>query len=91
MKAYIAVLKHPLFAVSAPDGSFTIKGVPPGTYTVAAWHEGGATGTEKTMQVTVAANGTAKADFAFGEAATASGNSGLTMMPALDVPMLGRH
>jgi hypothetical protein len=76
--------------VSGEDGSFTIKGVPPGTYTVAAWHEGGATGTEKTMQVTVAANGSAKADFSFGEA-TASGNPGLQMMPALDVPMLGRH
>jgi plastocyanin len=91
MKAYIGVMKHPLFAVSAEDGTFTIKGVPPGTYTVAAWHEGGATGTEKTMQVTVAANGTAKADFAFGEAATASGQPGLQMMPALEFPMMGRH
>jgi plastocyanin len=91
MKAYIGVLKHPFFAVSAEDGTFTIKGVPPGTYTVAAWHEGGATGTEKTMQVTVAANGSAKADFAFGEAAAAAGRPGLEMMPALDVPMLGRH
>ena len=91
MKAYIGVSKHPFFAVSGEDGSFTIKGVPAGTYTVAAWHEGGATGTEKTMQVTVAANGTAKADFAFGEAATASTHRGLEMMPALDVPMLGRH
>jgi hypothetical protein len=91
MKAYIGVLKHPFFAVSADDGSFTIKGVPAGTYTVAAWHEGGAAGTEKTMQVTVAANGSAKADFAFGEAATATGRPGLQMMPALDVPMMGRH
>ncbi|HUS12797.1 MAG TPA: carboxypeptidase regulatory-like domain-containing protein [Pyrinomonadaceae bacterium] len=91
MKAYIGVLKHPLFAVSAEDGSFTIKGVPAGTYTVAAWHEGGATGTEKTMQVTLAANGTAKADFAFGEAAASLGQPGLQMMPALEFPMLGRH
>lgn len=90
MKAYIGVLKHPFFAVSGADGSFTIKGVPPGTYTVAAWREGGASGTEKTMSVTVAANGSAKADFAFGEA-TASGRPGLQMMPALDIPMLGRH
>ncbi len=37
MKAYIGVLKHPFFAVTAQDGSFTIKGVPPGTYTVVAW------------------------------------------------------
>jgi plastocyanin len=91
MKAYIGVLKHPFYAVSAEDGSYTIKGVPPGTYTVVAWHEGGATGSEKTMQVTVAANGSAKADFAFGEAAAAAGRPSLEMMPALDVPMLGRH
>ena len=91
MKSYIGVSKHPFFAVSGEDGSFTIKGVPAGTYTVAAWHEGGSTGTEKTMQVTVAANGSAKADFAFGEPATASAHPGLEMMPALDVPMLGRH
>lgn len=91
MKSYIGVMKHPFFAVSAEDGSYTIKGVPPGTYTVVAWHEGGTTGTEKTMQVTVPASGAAKADFAFGEAATASTRPGLEMMPALDVPMIGRH
>jgi plastocyanin len=91
MKAYIGVLKHPFFAVSAADGSYTIKGVPPGTYTVVAWHEGGAAGTTKEMSVTVPASGSAKADFAFGEAATASGRPGLEMMPALDLPMLGRH
>jgi plastocyanin len=91
MKAYIGVLKHPFFAVSGDDGSFTIKGVPPGSYTVAAWHEGGAAGTEKTMQVKLAANGTAKVDFAFGEAASATARTGLEMMPALEVPMLGRH
>src|SRR2546421_6078434 len=91
MKAYIGVLKHPFFAVSGDDGSFTIKGVPPGSYTVAAWHEGGAQGTEKINQVKLAANGSAKVDFAFGEAASATARTGLEMMPALDVPMLGRH
>jgi hypothetical protein len=91
MKAYVGVLKHPFFAVSAEDGTFTIKGVPPGTYTVAAWHEGGATGTEKTMSVTVPASGSAKADFAFGEAATAANTPGLEMMPAIEVPIPGHH
>jgi hypothetical protein len=92
MKSYVGVLKHPFFAVTAEDGTFTIKGVPPGTYTVAAWHEkGGPNGTEKTMQVTVPASGSGKADFSFGEAAAASNRSGLQMMPALDVPMIGRH
>jgi plastocyanin len=91
MKAYIGVLKHPFFAVSGEDGSYTIKGLPAGTYTVVAWHEGGANGTEKTMSVTVPATGAAKADFAFGEAATAASRPSLEMMPALDVPMIGRH
>jgi hypothetical protein len=92
MKSYIGVLKHPFFAVSGEDGTFTIKGLHPGTYTVAAWHEkGGPNGTEKTMQVTVPAGGAGKADFTFGEAATASTKPGLEMMPALEVPLIGKH
>ncbi|HKS09703.1 MAG TPA: carboxypeptidase regulatory-like domain-containing protein [Pyrinomonadaceae bacterium] len=90
MKAYIGVMRTPFFAVSAKDGSFEIKGLPPGKYTVAAWREGGANGTEKTMEVTVPANGAAKADFAFGEgAATTSVAPSLKMMPALEIP--ARH
>jgi hypothetical protein len=89
MKAYIGVMRTPFFAVSAKDGAFEIKGVPPGKYTVVAWREGGANGTEKTMEVTVPANGSAKADFAFGEgAATTSVNPSLKMMPAIEFPML---
>jgi plastocyanin len=91
MKSYIGVMKHPFFAVSAENGSFTITGVPPGKYTVVAWHEGGAAGTEKTMEVTVPASGSAKADFAFGDAATAGVPSSLPMMPALEFPMVGGH
>lgn len=86
MKSYVAVSKHPFFAVSAEDGTFTIKGVPPGKYTVVAWHEGGANGTEKTMEVTVPASGAGKADFSFG--ATALGQpSSLQMLPAIEFPM----
>ncbi len=39
MKAYIAVLGSPYFQVTGKDGSYTIANVPPGTYTVTAWHE----------------------------------------------------
>lgn len=88
MKAYVGVLRHPLHAVSKEDGTFEIKGVPPGSYTVVAWKEGGANGEEKTMQVTVPANGNAKADFAFGAATASSGKPSLTMMPALELPSL---
>jgi plastocyanin len=90
MKSYVAVTKHPFFAVSAEDGTFTIKGVPPGKYTVVAWHEGGATGTEKTMEVTVTAKGAAKADFAFGAAAMGQPSS-LPMLPAIEFPMAMKH
>jgi len=87
MKAYIGVMRTPFFAVSSDTGAYEIKGLPPGTYTVVAWKEGGATGTEKTMQVTVPANGSAKADFAFGEGATTSLNPSLKMMPAIEIPV----
>lgn len=89
MKAYIGVMRHPFFSVSAEDGAFEIKGLPPGTYTIAAWREGGANGTEQTMQVTVPADGSTKADFAFG-AATTSTTPSLQMMPAIEFPMVSR-
>jgi plastocyanin len=40
MSAYILVFAHRYFAVTDPSGRFAITGVPPGTYTVAVWHEG---------------------------------------------------
>ena len=39
MNAYAGVLAHPFFAVSKADGTFEIKGLPPGSYTVEVWHE----------------------------------------------------
>jgi plastocyanin len=39
MQGYIAVLANPLYAVTSKDGTFEIKGVPPGTYTIEAWSE----------------------------------------------------
>ena len=92
MKAYIGVLKHPFFGVSAEDGTYSIKGLPPGKYTVVAWKEGGADGTQKTMEVTVAANADAKADFAFGEGATTSTKpNSLQVLPAIEFPMIRRN
>lgn len=62
MSAYIGVLSHPFFAVSAADGTYTIGGLPAGTYTIEAWHEKmGA----QTQQVTVAEGAAATADFSF--------------------------
>ena len=39
MHAYIFVMDHPFYAVSADDGTFAIEGLPPGDYTLEAWHE----------------------------------------------------
>ncbi len=39
MASYGGVLAHPYYAVSNADGSFEIKGLPAGTYTIEVWHE----------------------------------------------------
>ncbi len=39
MKSYMAVMPHPFYSVSQANGSFTIANLPPGQYTVVAWHE----------------------------------------------------
>jgi len=39
MSAYVGVLDHPFFAVSGDDGTFEIKGLPAGSYTIESWHE----------------------------------------------------
>jgi plastocyanin len=38
MEGYVAALPTPYFAVTAADGSYDIKDVPDGTYTVKVWH-----------------------------------------------------
>lgn len=39
MSAYVIVVETPYFAVSAKDGSYTIRNVPPGKYVLKTWHE----------------------------------------------------
>ena len=67
MHSNIIVLPHPFFAVSGEDGSFTIKGLPAGTYEIEARHAKLGT---KTMSVTVPADGAATADFTFAATGT---------------------
>ena len=62
MNAWVGVLDHPFFAVTGADGTFELKGLPPGTYTVEAWHEKFGT---QTLSVTVGAKATATASFTF--------------------------
>jgi len=39
MNAFVGVVSHPYFAVTGSGGTFELKTVPPGTYTIEAWHE----------------------------------------------------
>lgn len=39
MSAIILVLDNPYFAVPGPDGHYQIENIPPGSYTLVAWHE----------------------------------------------------
>lgn len=62
MQAHLGVVAHPFFATSGEDGSFTISGLPAGTYELEAWHE--VFGTQ-TATVTVEEGGTATVEFTF--------------------------
>jgi plastocyanin len=61
MSAYILVFAHRYFAVTDQAGNYAIAGVPPGSYTLAVWHEGAV---RETRAVTMPdAGATVAADF----------------------------
>ena len=62
MSAWSCVVDHPYFAVTEPGGKFELKQLPPGTYTIEAWHE--KLGTQ-TQRVTLAEKGSAEVAFTF--------------------------
>jgi len=62
MHSYIAVFKHPFFAVTGKGGSFEIENLPPGNYTITAWHEKLGTSIQK---ITVGESETKGLEFVF--------------------------
>jgi plastocyanin len=62
MKSYMAVLPHPYHGVSQANGTFSIANLPPGTYTLVAWHEKFG---EQEQQVTVGPKEQKQVSFTF--------------------------
>jgi hypothetical protein len=62
MNSYLGVLPHPYFGTSNNQGSFNIANVPPGTYTLEAWHEKYGT---QTQQVTIGPKESKQVSFTF--------------------------
>jgi len=67
MKAYIGVFDNPYFQVTGKDGAFDLKNLPPGTYTVVAWHE--QYGTSAPQTVTIGPKESKAVTFVFNAAA----------------------
>jgi len=89
MKSYVGVLKHPFFAVSK-NGTFTLNGVPPGSYTLVAWHEKFGT---KQMPITVGKKDSKAVDFTFDASSASnvvSAPAGLTLTE-LSITMPHQH
>jgi plastocyanin len=62
MHGWFAVLKTNHYSVSGDGGAFSLPNLPPGKYTVTAWHEDYGT---KTQDVTISGNETKNIDFTF--------------------------
>ena len=62
MTSYGGIVAHPYFAVTDAAGHFSLPGLPPGTYTIEAWHEKLGT---RTQQITIAPSQPAQVTFSF--------------------------
>jgi plastocyanin len=60
MSAFILVFNHRYFATTEQDGRYRIDRIPPGTYTVVAWHDGAM---RDSRSVTIPESGSVELDF----------------------------
>jgi plastocyanin len=66
MSAYILVFNHPFFALTEPDGRYSILGVPSGAYTLRVWSE---LGTVEPRRIVVADGEIVEMNFVVGRGA----------------------
>jgi hypothetical protein len=70
MVGWVHVMSHPYYAVTGEDGSFTLRGLPPGEYEIGAVHEASRlVVAPERHTVKVEAGGTAKVDFVYKDGA----------------------
>ncbi len=62
MRSWVGVFKHPFFAVTGDDGTFELPKLPPGQYTIGAWHE---TLGKQEQQITLADGDAITVEFTF--------------------------
>ncbi len=62
MHMYLSVIGNPYFAITSNDGKFTLTGLPPGTYTIAAVQEKYG---EKTQTITIGPKEDKNLDFSY--------------------------
>jgi plastocyanin len=62
MHGTFAVLKNSHYAISAEDGGFKLPNLPPGKYTITAWHESYG---EQTQEVNISGNDSKNVNFVF--------------------------
>ncbi len=62
MRAFVGVLEHPYFGTTGADGRVALNNLPPGTYTIEAWHEQLGV---KTQQITIGEKESKDVSFTF--------------------------
>ena len=67
MRAFLFVFAHPYFDITSKTGSFELKNLPPGTYTIEAWQEKYGT---QDQTITIGAKESKVVSFTFGTSAS---------------------
>ncbi len=84
MNAYIGVLPHHFFDTTDSKGEFEISGLPPGEYTIEAWHE---TYGVKSQKIRIAGDEPAPLDFKFESGQITDEATGVTVKTEAPKPI----
>ncbi|RMH07638.1 MAG: carboxypeptidase regulatory-like domain-containing protein, partial [Nitrospirae bacterium] len=89
MESWAMAVDNPYYAITGEDGTFVIPDIPPGTYTLEAWHP--AVGKTLTQSVQVPADGFVEVSFAFEAPKGRRSAHELEENPRFGLELLGRN